>query len=55
MSRTELNEEEKRILKKLSEALPNMREREKYYILGMAECMAGNRKESRELACIEAG
>lgn len=45
MSRTELNEEEKRILKKITEALPYMKEREKYYILGMAECMVDHKQK----------
>ena len=45
-TRTELNTEEKRILRAISEVLPRMRERDKGYMLGMAECMAaGKRKQ----------
>lgn len=49
MSRTELNSEEKRILTAIGEVLPSMRERDKGYLLGMAEGMALNKKEKLEL------
>lgn len=46
LNRTQLSAEEKRILRAISEALPLMRERDKGYLLGMAECMAvGKRKQ----------
>lgn len=46
-----MNEREREILTKLGQALPNMSEFEKGYILCMAEKSAENSKEKRELAC----
>lgn len=43
-----MSEKEKRIIEKISEALPNMSERDKGYFLGYAEAKADQKQSNQE-------
>ena len=43
-----MSEKEKRIIEKISDALPNMSERDKGYFLGYAEAKAGQIHSNQE-------
>lgn len=45
---TGMSEKEKRIIEKISEALPNMSERDKGYFLGYAEAKADQKHSNQE-------
>ena len=46
--RRSMNENEKRMLETITKALPEMSERQQYYLLGVAEGMAEAHKKKKE-------